>query len=95
MACVILVPRPGMEPVLPSVDVWSLKCRITRKIPASLRSVSLLYHLLFVPGIGSLYCSIYSNKNRNNPQVLSTYSFPGIRVPNCTPVEQAFIHYIS
>ena len=57
--------------------------------------VSLLYHLLFVSGIGSLYCSIYSNKNQNHPQVLSTYSFPAIRVPSCTPVEQAFIHYIS
>ena len=32
-ACTILVPQPGIEPVSPAVEVWSLNHWTTREVP--------------------------------------------------------------
>ena len=33
MACRILVPRPGIEPMPPALEVWILNHWITREVP--------------------------------------------------------------
>ena len=34
MACGILVPRPGIEPAPPALEVWSLNHWTAREVPA-------------------------------------------------------------
>ena len=33
MACGLLVPQPGIEPVPPAVETWSLKHWMAREVP--------------------------------------------------------------
>ena len=43
MACAILVPQPGIEPKLLSVEAWSLN------LPADLQNLLLFYHSALMP----------------------------------------------
>ena len=57
MACGILVPKPGIEPMPPEVDVQSLNHWIAREVPIMIFKInsSFFFFLMECPMIGTIF----------------------------------------
>ena len=62
-ACRILVPPPGIEPVSPAVEAWSLNHWSSREVPVPLSfNFNLLYVDIFIT-FCSLHITLYSDEH--------------------------------
>ena len=73
VACGILVPRPGIKPVPPAVEVWSLHHWTSREVPPCLFVLLLLTSLLGQNLLHSLLANwpssfcLYTSSDRELP----------------------------